>query len=56
MIASCAPLRAAFAGRGGFLPLYCSRVAQAAVRGALADLQSLDFRLDRGGGRIAFAQ
>ncbi len=44
------------AGGGGFLLLYCPRAAQAAVRAALADLQSLDFRLDWGGARIAFAQ
>jgi D-glycero-alpha-D-manno-heptose-7-phosphate kinase len=44
------------AGGGGFLLLYCPQPAQAAVRAALADLQSLDFRLDWGGARIAFAQ
>jgi D-glycero-alpha-D-manno-heptose-7-phosphate kinase len=44
------------AGGGGFLLLYCPKPAQAAVRAALADLQSLDFRLDWGGARIAFAQ
>lgn len=44
------------AGGGGFLLLYCPKSAQAAVRTALADLQSLDFRLDWGGARIAFAQ
>src|SRR5258708_34656491 len=44
------------AGGGGFLLLYCPKPAQAAVREALADLQSLDFRLDWGGARIAFAQ
>ena len=44
------------AGGGGFLLLYCPKPAQAAVREALGDLQSLDFRLDWGGARIAFAQ
>jgi D-glycero-alpha-D-manno-heptose-7-phosphate kinase len=44
------------AGGGGFLLLYCPKPAQAAVRAALADLQSLDFRLDWGGARISFAQ
>jgi D-glycero-alpha-D-manno-heptose-7-phosphate kinase len=44
------------AGGGGFLLLYCPKPAQAAVREALADLQSLDVRLDWGGARIAFAQ
>ena len=44
------------AGGGGFLLLYCPKPAQAAVRHALADLQSLDFRFDWGGARIAFAQ
>ena len=44
------------AGGGGFLLLYCPKHAQAAVREALADLQSLEFRLDWSGARIAFAQ
>jgi D-glycero-alpha-D-manno-heptose-7-phosphate kinase len=44
------------AGGGGFLLLYCAKTAQAAVREALRDLQSLDVRLDWGGARIAFAQ
>ena len=44
------------AGGGGFLLLYCPKSEQARVREALADLQSLDFRLDWGGARIAFAQ
>jgi len=44
------------AGGGGFLLLYCPKPAQAAVRQALVDLQPLDFRLDWGGARIAFAQ
>jgi len=44
------------AGGGGFLLLYCPKPAQARVRAALGDLQSLDFRLDWGGARIAFAQ
>jgi D-glycero-alpha-D-manno-heptose-7-phosphate kinase len=44
------------AGGGGFLLLYCAKPAQAAVREALRDLQPLDFRLDWGGARIAFAQ
>jgi D-glycero-alpha-D-manno-heptose-7-phosphate kinase len=44
------------AGGGGFLLLYCPKPAQPRVREALGDLQSLDFRLDWGGARIAFAQ
>jgi D-glycero-alpha-D-manno-heptose-7-phosphate kinase len=44
------------AGGGGFLLLYCPQAAQARVREALGDLQSLDVRLDWGGARIAFAQ
>ncbi len=44
------------AGGGGFLLLYCPRSAQAAVREALTDLQSLEVRLDWGGARISFAQ
>jgi D-glycero-alpha-D-manno-heptose-7-phosphate kinase len=44
------------AGGGGFLLLYCPKPAQAQVREALAELQSLEFRFDWGGARIAFAQ
>jgi D-glycero-alpha-D-manno-heptose-7-phosphate kinase len=44
------------AGGGGFLLLYCPRPAQARVRHALDGLQSVEFRFDWGGARIAFAQ
>ena len=44
------------AGGGGFLLLYCPKPAQAHVRVALDGLQSLEFRFDWGGARIAFAQ
>ncbi len=44
------------AGGGGFLLLYCPKTAQARVREALSALQSLEFRFDWGGARIAFAQ
>jgi D-glycero-alpha-D-manno-heptose-7-phosphate kinase len=44
------------AGGGGFLLLYCPKQARSRVREALSDLQSLDFRFDWGGARIAFAQ
>jgi D-glycero-alpha-D-manno-heptose-7-phosphate kinase len=44
------------AGGGGFLLLYCPKPAQARVRDALHGLQSLEFRFDWGGARIAFAQ
>ena len=44
------------AGGGGFLALYCPKAAQDKVRKALNGLQSLDFRIDWGGARIAFAQ
>ena len=44
------------AGGGGFLLIYCPQPAQAQVRNALASLQSLEFRFDWGGARIAFAQ
>jgi D-glycero-alpha-D-manno-heptose-7-phosphate kinase len=44
------------AGGGGFLLLYCPKQAQARVRDALGALQSLEFRFDWGGARIAFAQ
>jgi D-glycero-alpha-D-manno-heptose-7-phosphate kinase len=44
------------AGGGGFLLLYCPKDAQSRVREALGALQSLEFRFDWGGARIAFAQ
>jgi D-glycero-alpha-D-manno-heptose-7-phosphate kinase len=44
------------AGGGGFLVLYCPKPAQPRVRDALNGLQSLEFRFDWGGARIAFAQ
>jgi D-glycero-alpha-D-manno-heptose-7-phosphate kinase len=44
------------AGGGGFLLLYCPKSAQARVREALGSLQTLEFRFDWGGARIAFAQ
>jgi D-glycero-alpha-D-manno-heptose-7-phosphate kinase len=44
------------AGGGGFLLLYCPKDRQERVRQALSDLQSLEFRFDWGGARIAFAQ
>lgn len=44
------------AGGGGFLLLYCPKSVQARVREALDGLQSLEFRFDWGGARIAFAQ
>ena len=44
------------AGGGGFILLYCPKGAQARVREALRSLQSLDFRFDWAGARIAFAQ
>ncbi len=44
------------AGGGGFLVLYCPKAAQGKVRQSLSALQSLDFRFDWGGARIAFAQ
>ena len=44
------------AGGGGFLLLYCPKIAQARVREALSALQTLEFRFDWGGARIAFAQ
>ncbi len=44
------------AGGGGFLLLYCPKPAQQRVRQALGALQSLEFRFDWGGARIAFAQ
>lgn len=44
------------AGGGGFLLLYCPKPAQVKVREALASLQTLEFRFDWGGARIAFAQ
>jgi D-glycero-alpha-D-manno-heptose-7-phosphate kinase len=44
------------AGGGGFLLLYCPKPAQARVREALGGLQSVEFRFDWEGARIAFAQ
>ena len=44
------------AGGGGFLLLYCPKSAQARVREALGALQSVEFRFDWEGARIAFAQ
>jgi D-glycero-alpha-D-manno-heptose-7-phosphate kinase len=44
------------AGGGGFMLLYCPKESQERVREALSTLQSLDFRFDWGGARIAFAQ
>jgi D-glycero-alpha-D-manno-heptose-7-phosphate kinase len=44
------------AGGGGFLLLYCPKLAQPRVRAALAELQGLEFRFDWAGARIAFAQ
>jgi D-glycero-alpha-D-manno-heptose-7-phosphate kinase len=44
------------AGGGGFLLLYCPKTAQSRVREALSELQTLEFRFDWGGARIAFAQ
>ncbi|HXW64599.1 MAG TPA: GHMP kinase [Burkholderiaceae bacterium] len=44
------------AGGGGFLVLYCPKASQAKVRQSLSALQSLEFRFDWGGARIAFAQ
>ncbi len=44
------------AGGGGFLLLYCPKPAQPQVCEALASLQTLEFRFDWGGARIAFAQ
>jgi D-glycero-alpha-D-manno-heptose-7-phosphate kinase len=44
------------AGGGGFLLLYCPKPRQDAVREALGTLQSVEFRFDWGGARIAFAQ
>jgi D-glycero-alpha-D-manno-heptose-7-phosphate kinase len=44
------------AGGGGFLLLYCPKPAQARVRQALDGLQSVEFRFDWGGARIAFSQ
>ena len=44
------------AGGGGFLLLYCPRPAQARVRHVLSGQQSVEFRFDWGGARIAFAQ
>jgi D-glycero-alpha-D-manno-heptose-7-phosphate kinase len=44
------------AGGGGFLLIYCPKASQERVRRALGALQSLEFRFDWGGARIAFAQ
>jgi D-glycero-alpha-D-manno-heptose-7-phosphate kinase len=44
------------AGGGGFLLLYCPKSAHSRVREALSALQSLEFRFDWAGARIAFAQ
>jgi D-glycero-alpha-D-manno-heptose-7-phosphate kinase len=44
------------AGGGGFLLLYCPKAAQPRLCHALAGLQTVEFRLDWGGARIAFAQ
>lgn len=44
------------AGGGGFLLIYCEKPGQAKVRQALGALQSVEFRFDWGGARIAFAQ
>ena len=44
------------AGGGGFLLFYCPKAAQPRVREALGALQTLEFRFDTVGARIAFAQ
>jgi D-glycero-alpha-D-manno-heptose-7-phosphate kinase len=44
------------AGGGGFLLLYCPKIAQVRVREALRELQKLEFQFDWAGARIAFAQ
>jgi D-glycero-alpha-D-manno-heptose-7-phosphate kinase len=44
------------AGGGGFLLFYCPKAAQARVRESLCALQTIEFRFDMGGARIAFAQ
>jgi D-glycero-alpha-D-manno-heptose-7-phosphate kinase len=44
------------AGGGGFLLLYCPKSAHAQLRQALTELQTLEFRIDWSGARIAFAQ
>ena len=44
------------AGGGGFLLLYCPTPARARVRQSLNALQSVEFRFDWVGARIAFAQ
>jgi D-glycero-alpha-D-manno-heptose-7-phosphate kinase len=44
------------AGGGGFLLLYCPEPARARVRQSLNALQSVEFRFDWVGARIAFAQ
>jgi D-glycero-alpha-D-manno-heptose-7-phosphate kinase len=44
------------AGGGGFLLLYAPPARQAAVREALSELKTVEFRFDQAGARIAFAQ
>lgn len=44
------------AGGGGFLLFYCPKAAQARLRETLDGLQTIEFRFDIGGARIAFAQ
>jgi D-glycero-alpha-D-manno-heptose-7-phosphate kinase len=44
------------AGGGGFLLLYCPKNARARVRAELSELQSIEFRFDWTGARIAFAE
>lgn len=44
------------AGGGGFLIIYCPQERQDAVRRALGELKTLEFRFDWSGARIAFAQ
>ena len=44
------------AGGGGFLLFYCPKAAQPRVRETLGALQTIEFRFDMGGARIAFAQ
>jgi D-glycero-alpha-D-manno-heptose-7-phosphate kinase len=44
------------AGGGGFLLFYCPKAVQARLRATLGALQTIEFRFDMGGARIAFAQ
>jgi D-glycero-alpha-D-manno-heptose-7-phosphate kinase len=44
------------AGGGGFLLIYAPPAKQAAVRAALGELKTVEFRFDQAGARIAFAQ